>query len=86
MNFAERIVAVRDAMSRAAAASDEADSARAERDRLVAELHTVDGWSYGSIAKATGLSRGLVAVICRAAMTGARVSLICAEPPTSPHS
>lgn len=38
---------------------------RGQRDRLIAKLHTDHGWTYGKLAKEIGLSRGMVAIICR---------------------
>lgn len=49
----------------AARAAGEAVHYRKQRDDLIIELREKDGWSYGRIASEVGVSRGLVAMICR---------------------
>lgn len=53
------------ANSMAARATEEAAEYRDQRDKLIIELREKDGWSFGRIANEVGVSRGLVAVICR---------------------
>lgn len=50
-------------------AEQRAAQARAERDRLIRRLRAEDPgqWSYGRLAAALGVSRELIAIICRRA-------------------
>lgn len=65
MTAEQTAAAARDYNDRAAAAVGEAERLRSERDNLVMQLRADHGWSYGQIAKSVGLSRGMVAMICR---------------------
>lgn len=67
MSPEEKAKAARSLNERAARAEDKAGELRAQRDDLVLNLRTEDGWSYGKIATSVGLSRGMVALICRPA-------------------
>jgi DNA-directed RNA polymerase specialized sigma24 family protein len=61
----EKADAARSLNEQAASAESDITQLRLERDRLVMDLRSEDGWSYGRIAKHVGLSRGMVALICR---------------------
>lgn len=53
------------AHSMAARAAEEAKQYREQRDDLIIELRVKDGWSYGQIAEAVGVTRSFIALICR---------------------
>lgn len=57
--------AARSAHERAAKAVYAADAMRGDRDTYIRILNTEHGWSYGKIANSVGVSKGLVAIICR---------------------
>jgi DNA-directed RNA polymerase specialized sigma24 family protein len=61
----EVAAAARRANERAAASEEEAVFCRSARDGMIQMLNRDHGWSYGKIANAVGVSRGLVAIICR---------------------
>jgi DNA-directed RNA polymerase specialized sigma24 family protein len=63
----EKASAAKALNGQAADAERSAGELRLERDRLVLALRVEDEWSYGRIALAVGLSRGMVALICRPA-------------------
>lgn len=65
MNAEQVAHAARAVNAKASVAVADAEEYRGRRDRLMRQLNRDYGWSYGQIAKAVGVSRGLVAQICR---------------------
>ncbi len=64
-----KLARARELQRQASEAEQRASQARTERDRLIRELRASDPdeWSYGRLAGALGVSRELIAAICRRA-------------------
>lgn len=62
---ADLVVAARAADERVATAAADAEQARGDRDRIIAELYDQHGWTIRKIAGEVGVSNALVGQVCR---------------------